>query len=254
MEINKIYCMDNVLGMSQMGDESVDLCVTSPPYDKLRSYNGFYFDFEGVAKNLFRIIKRGGVVVWVVGDSTINGSETGSSFRQALYFMEIGFRLHDTMIYAKDGISFPDSVRYQQCFEYMFVFAKGKPKTINLISDRRNKSFGQTIHGTDRNPDGTTKRVSGYGNKIKEFGVRWNIWSMVSDKGFNTKHPAPFPESLARDHILSWSKPGDLVLDPFMGSGTTAKMALSTGRNYIGFEISQEYVDIANERLKIYTA
>ena len=158
--MNQVIHGDCLEEMKNIADNSIDLTVTSPPYDNLRTYNGYTFDFEGIAKELFRVTKRGGVVVWVVGDATIKGSETGTSFKQALYFKEIGFNLHDTMIYAKDCISFPDKNRYQNSFEYMFVFSKGLPSRKNLIADRKNISFGRKVTGTDRNADGTTRKAS----------------------------------------------------------------------------------------------
>jgi DNA modification methylase len=255
LEINKIYNMDNIEGMRLLDDNSIDLTVTSPPYDNLRTYKGFSWDFEGIANELYRVTKDGGVVVWVVGDATIKGSETGTSFKQALYFKDIGFNLHDTMIYEKNGMAYPDTTRYYQVFEYMFVLSKGKPKTINLLSDRKNKWGGQYTFGntSNRQVDGTL--ISKGKRKIKEYGVRFNIWRINGGKSYSTKdeiaykHPAIFPEQLAQDHIISWSNEGDLVLDPFMGSGTTAKMAKLNNRNYIGFEISKDYCDIANKRI-----
>ncbi len=251
--------MDNIEGMRLLDDNCIDLTVTSPPYDNLRTYKGFSWDFEGVANELYRVTKEGGVVVWVVGDATIKGSETGTSFKQALYFKEIGFNLHDTMIYQKDACPFPEINRYYPSFEYMFVLSKGKPKTANLIMDKPNKRFGEKITGTGRNPDGTLKQHTSVKNKtnrvVKEFGVRTNVWLYSVGKWKITKdeyayqHPAMFPEQLAQDHIISWSNEGDLVLDPFMGSGTTAKMAKLNNRNYIGFEISKDYCDIANKRI-----
>jgi len=250
MEINKIYnenCLDT---MSRMQDNFIDLTVTSPPYDNLRTYNGYSFDFESIAKELFRVTKEGGVVVWVVGDATIKGSESGTSFRQALYFMECGFNLHDTMIYEKDAIAFPDKNRYQSSFEYMFVFSKKAPITKNIIHDRKNISFGRKVTGTNRIANGETKKASCYGNNIKEFGARWNIWRIKTDKGNNkTGHPAMFPEQLANDHIVSWSNENDLIYDPFIGSGTTAKMAKLNNRDYIGSEMSEEYCNIIKQRL-----
>ena len=250
LDLNKIYCGDNLTLIKQLDDSCIDLTVTSPPYDNLRTYNGFTWDFEGLTKELYRVTKVGGVVVWVVGDATINGSETGTSFRQALYFMECGFRLHDTMIWKKPicanagGIN----VRYWQSFEYMFILSKGKPKTFNPIKDRINKNGGKIMTGTIRKPDGTIIKNPASGNIISKFGSRINIWDCDNKK--SPTHPAPFPEQLIRDHIITWSNPMDIVLDPFMGSGTTAKMALKNERQFIGFEISQEYVDICNARIK----
>lgn len=252
MKVNKIYNMDCLEGLRLIGDELVDLTVTSPPYDDLRNYNGYSFDFENTAKELYRVTKKGGVVVWVVGDQTVKGSETGTSFRQALYFKEIGFNLHDTMIYEKNSMSMPDSTRYYQKFEYMFVFSKGKPKTFNPIKDRKNIAERWSTKKTHYDKDGNI--VEGTRSLEKEeYGVRFNIWKYNTGAGFtskeNLKHPAMFPEQLAQDHILSWSNKEDLVLDPFMGSGTTAKMAILNDRKYIGFEISKEYCEMIKKRV-----
>lgn len=248
LELNSIYCGDNVTLCKQLEDNCIDLTVTSPPYDNLRTYNGYSWDFEALAKELFRVTKEGGVVVWVVGDATINGSETGTSFRQALYFMECGFNLHDTMIWRKTSFNHdPRNHRYKQYFEYMFIFSKGKPITYNEIKDVPCKSAGRvSTKSTKRLPDGTIRKYPKI--KINETQARSNIWYIIQDT--TNEHPAPFPEALANDHIISWSNKGDLILDPFMGSGTTAKMALKNERHFIGFDISQEYVDLANQRIK----
>ena len=247
-----IYHGDNVEIMSGLSADSIDLAVTSPPYDNLRTYGGHTWDFEGVAAGLWRVVKPGGVVVWVVADATVDGSETGTSFRQALWFKEIGFNLHDTMIYMKQP-SYPDNRRYQAAFEFMFVFSKGPPKGINLIADKQNSKFGHKVSGTERKPNGDLVKKPCSGQSIKRLGVRPNVWDIgvatnaMSD-GFS--HPAAFPEPLARDHILSWSNEGDTVLDPFNGSGTTTKMAKDTGRKAIGIEIEERYCEIAANRLR----
>lgn len=257
MELNKTYCMDNRVGMRMLPDNYIDLTITSPPYDDLRTYKGceWNFDiFKEVADELYRITKDGGVIVWIVNDRTVNGSETGTSFRQALYFKEIGFNLHDTMIYAKNSVFAHDSRnrRYKQCFEYMFVLSKGKPKTYNEIKDKPNKSKGKILKGGKGRDKNGNKRE--YKPRIaNEYQARFNIWtyvigSSVAKEKIAFKHPAIFPEQLVQDHIISWSNEGDLILDCFAGSGTTRKMALKNNRNYIGFEISQEYVDIDNKR------
>jgi site-specific DNA-methyltransferase (adenine-specific) len=243
--IHNENCLDT---MARMPDGSIDLTVTSPPYDNLRDYNGYSFDFEPIARELYRVTKDGGVVVWVVGDATINGSETGTSFRQALFFMSLGFNLHDTMIYQKHNFSNPSSNRYHQIFEYMFVFSKGKPKTFNALKDRPNVEAGKIGSwgkNTSRQVDGTMVERSRKVNT--EFGMRYNIWRMKTE--MKPLHPAPFPEALAEDHILSWSNAGDLVYDPFLGSGTTALCARRLGRNYVGSEISEEYCLVAKARL-----
>lgn len=260
MQLNQIYNMDCVEGMRSLSDNSIDLTVTSPPYDDLRSYEGYSVDIDAVADELYRVTKKGGVVVWVVGDKTVKGSETGTSFRHALKFMDAGFNLHDTMIYMKDSISFPDKNRYYQIFEYMFIFSKGKPKTTNLIKDRENKWYDGKKHikGRYRKTDGEQVRHNKQ-NLLQPFGVRFNVWRISTGCNKSSKdkvafkHPAIFPEKLAEDHILSWSNPGDVVMDPFMGSGTTAKMAMLNDRKWLGFEISSEYVEITNERLGAYS-
>ncbi|MET3209723.1 UNVERIFIED_CONTAM: DNA modification methylase [Paenibacillus sp. PvR008] len=259
LECNKIYKMDCLQGMKLIPDGTIPLTVTSPPYDDLRKYKGYSFEFEEIARELYRVTADGGVLVWVVGDKTDKGSETGTSFKQALFFKEIGFNIHDTMIYEKDSISFPETNRYYQIFEYMLIFSKGKPKTTNLISDRKNKWYNGKKHikGHYRNANGEQVRHNKQ-NLLKEYGVRYNIWRIANGHQKSTldkvafKHPAIFPEKLAEDHILSWSNEGDVILDPFMGSGTVAKMALLNDRKYIGFEISEEYIEIIDERLKMY--
>jgi len=248
MELNKIYNMDCIEGMRLLDSDSIDLTVTSPPYDNLRVYNGFTWDFEGVAKELYRVTKQGGVVVWVVGDATIKGSETGTSFRQALYFMECGFNLHDTMIYEKNNYPPLTHGRYEQSFEYMFVFSKGKPNIFNAIKINT-KHEGRIPSGSFYHTSNQNKPTPANNNKsVNKTKIKPNIFSYtVGGKKYG--HPAPFPEQLASDHIISWSNEGDTVLDPFMGSGTTAKMAIKNKRNFIGFELSKEYCDIANERI-----
>ena len=266
MELNKIYNEDCLITMSKIEDNSIDLTITSPPYDDLRTYNnkvkgittefnGYSFDFENIAKELYRITKVGGIVVWVVADATHNGSETGTSFRQALFFKEVGFNIHDTMVYMKNNFSNPSSNRYHQIFEYMFVFSKGKPKTFNSIKDRKNVYGGQVGSwgkNTVRQKDGTmkenTKKI------IEEYGQRYNVWAYKTYKNGQEdeiayEHPAIFPIDLAKDHIKSWSNEGDIVYDCFMGSGTVAKAAKVLNRNYIGSEIDETYIDIINRRL-----
>ncbi len=243
--------------MARMEDNFIDLTITSPPYDDMREYDGYTFDVDTIIRELFRVTKKGGVVVWVVSDKTRNGSETGTSFKHALKFMEFGFKLLDTMIYSKPPKGATGNNKlYWQGFEYMFILTKGAPKTINLIHDRKNKESRQGDNGTKRLVNGALKKVSrgGYG----AYGRRTNVWEYRVGKGHSTKdelafqHPAIFPERLAHDHIISWSNAGDLVYDCFMGSGTTAKMAMLSNRNFIGSEISTEYCLLANKRIELY--
>lgn len=250
MNTNYIDCGNNVELIKSLPDNSIDLVVTSPPYDDIREYQGYTFDFEGIANELCRVLKVGGVIVWIVSDATKKGSETGTSFRQALYFKEIGLNLHDTMIWKKDTMTFPETTRYGQCFEYMFVFSKGRPKSIHFIEDRENIWKGTRVHGTSRAVDGTTFRKSNDKKTlVNDYGVRLNVWEISGEKHNDTGHPAVYPVKLVRDHIVSWSDEGDIVLDPFMGSGTTAIACIETNRQYIGYEISEEYCEIARKRI-----
>lgn len=238
-KINQILNEDCLETLVQLETQSIDAVITSPPYDDLREYQGYKFDFDAVAWELERVLKPSGVIVWIVGDATKNGSETGTSFRQALHFISLGLDLHDTMIYEKNSPSYParaNGNRYTQIFEYMFVFSKGKPKA-KLICDKPNKWAGhKDFSGKLKNP-------------VPEFSPRNNIWKYTTS--FNgVKHPAPFPERLAQDHILTWTDEGDLIYDPFMGSGTTAKMAILNNRNFLGSEISQDYCQIAEKRIE----
>jgi len=268
MKTNYLYNENCIDTMANMEDNFIDLTVTSPPYDDVRTYKGFTLPLNDIAKELYRVTKEGGVVVWVVNDKTKNYCESLTSFKTAILFVEeAGFNLHDTMIY-KRTCAFPDVVRYYQDFEYMFVFTKGKPKTVNLL--RQPKTEGtlkrqknRTGVGGERQTDGSLKRIdntNGFERKERarkdDTRVKSNVWELPRGNQNSTKdkcafkHPAIFPEQLANDHIISWSNEGDLVYDCFMGSGTTAKMAILNKRNWIGSEMSKEYCDIAHERLK----
>lgn len=231
---------------SKIADNTIQLTVTSPPYDNLRKYNGFTWNFEGVAQELYRVTKPGGVVVWVVGDATINGSETGTSFRQALYFKACGFNLHDTMIYHKVNYIPLTHNRYEQCWEYMFVLSKGKPSVFNPIKvSKRTSSKPGRFH--QKPGDGIfTAAHSGSSASTDKIAPNIFDYTVGSDK---SGHPAAYPEKLAADHILSWSNPGDIVLDPFLGSGTTGKMAVELERNFVGIEISAQYLKLAKDRI-----
>jgi len=259
IEKNVIYNENCLATMERMPDGVVDMVVTSPPYDNMRTYEGNSFlEFQKTAHALYRVLKRGGVLVWVVGDETIRGNETGTSFRQALYFRdEAGFNLFDTMIYLKPPRgAVGNNKTYWQSFEYMFVLSKGKPKTINLLCDRKNVDARRGDNGSKRLVDGSLKKM--YRGGYQKTGRRLNVWEYRIGKGHSSsdsvahEHPAIFPEKLAQDHILSWSNPGDTVYDPFMGSGTTAKMCLLNKRYYIGSELNDAYCEIAQRRLETF--
>ena len=251
----KLILGDCLEVMRGMPDKSVDAVITSPPYDELRDYNGYSFMFEETAKEIKRVIADGGIVVWVVGDSVVNGSETGTSFRQALFFKEIGFNIHDTMIYWKNAFPFPDKTRYSQVFEYMFVLSNGKPKTTNIIKVPTNKENRiKSKSSSYRTKNGETLPMLyevGKDDRNME-----NIW--IYEVGYMKStdyldaysHPAIFPERLAKDHVLSWTTEGDTILDPFMGSGTTGVAAVQLGRNFIGIEIEPKYFEIAKKRIE----
>ncbi len=245
MNLFDVYLGDNVSCLQEhVSDGSVHLTVTSPPYDQLRDYTGFSWDFASLLEQLTRVTCDGGVVMWNVADQTIKGSETGTSMRQALAFLDAGWRLHDTMIYEKGNFSNPSSNRYHQIFEYMFVFSKGKPRTFNPIKDKPNTGLVAMGKQTARQKDGSLIE-RGPKKLPTEFGMRGNIWRMKTAGQENPcraiAHPAKMPTAMAHDHIISWSNPGDVVLDPFAGSGTTGVEALKLGRRFIGCEISPEY-------------
>lgn len=252
IKLNTIYHADCVDLMKAMDENSIDLTVTSPPYDELRHYNGYAFDAEKIAKGLFRVTKKGGVVVWVIGDKIAKGDKTLSSFKQALLFQSIGFNVHDVMIYRKKNTPFMRSNAYTNCYEFMFVFSKGSPKTFNPLKTKTVRQ-GQEMLPFNKRADGINKKTMG---ELKPEKTLTNIWEYAVGQGGSTsdkiafKHPAIFPEKLAEDHILSWTNEGDVVFDPMCGSGTTCKMALLNKRPYIGCDISKEYVEIAEERLK----
>lgn len=250
---------DCIEKLKEIKNETIDCTITSPPYDNLRSYNNtndWNFDkFKILAQELYRITKKGGVIVWVVGDATINGSETGTSFKQALFFKDIGFNLYDTMIYKKETQPLSHR-RYEQKFEYMFVFSKGRPKTFNPILESKKYMDKRMIKGFGRNKDDS--RDKGFSSK-KTTKIKGNIWEYAVGGNKSSqdkeafKHPAIFPEQLAKDHITSWTNENDLVLDPLMGSGTVGKMCILTNRNFIGIEKVKEYFEIAKKRIDKYS-
>ncbi len=249
---NKVICGDVVEVMKTFPPDSIDLVVTSPPYDELRTYNGYRFNFEGIARGLFRVVKKGGIVVWVVGDKIKKGNRSLTSFRQALFFQSIGFNVHDVMIYKKRNTPFMRMNAYTNCFEFMFVFSKGTPRIFRPLKVKTARQ-GYEMFVFNKGPDGVNKKILG---ELKPEKTMTNIWEYAvglhgtTSDVFAFDHPAVFPEKLAEDHILSWTKSGDVVFDPMCGSGTTCKMAKKNSRRYIGCDISPEYVELSKKRLK----
>jgi len=252
-KINNIYNIDCTEGMKLLPANSIDLVVTSPPYDNLRDYNGYAFNYQSIAKELFRVMKEGGVVVWVVGDKIKDGNKSLTSFKQSLFFQEIGFNVHDVMIYQKKNTPFMRSNAYTNCYEFMFIFSKGKPKTFNPLKTKTVRNGVEKLVA-NKKADGINKKVVG---ELKKEKTLINIWDYAVGLGGSTndkiafEHTAIFPEKLAQDHILSWSNEGDIVFDPMSGSGTTCKMAKLNNRNFIGMEISEEYTNLSLKRLKL---
>jgi site-specific DNA-methyltransferase (adenine-specific) len=238
--------------MHEIPDASVDLVVTSPPYDNLREYKGYSFNFEAIAEQLVRVLTPGGVIVWVVGDATVKGSETGTSFKQALHFMILGLNLHDTMIWCKPNPVPTQSTRYQASTEYMFVFSKGKPKTTNILKEPAVRVGVKEQKHRARLSDHSDNGEGMYTTAPEK--IRSNFWLVAVGGGKASGHPAVFPLKLATDHVISWSNPGDLVLDPFLGSGTTGVACANTGRKFIGIEQSWEYFKIAADRIELAQA
>ena len=245
-------CNENCLKtMAGMPDNFIDFVITSPPYDAIRKYNGYHFEFEKIARELFRTLKKGGVIIWVVADATLDGSETGTSFKQALYFKEIGFSLHDTMIYYKNNPMPQTGKRYHQHFEYMFAFSKGTPKTFNPITEPTKYKGLANMKNRGKNGSLDYEKIQRTGEKKVGNVFCYSIGGGISTKDkIAYQHPAIFPEKLVIDQMQTWTNKNDLVYDPFMGSGTTAKIAMLLGRKWLGSEISKAYVEIAKERLK----
>lgn len=244
---------DAVQSSRTLPNEALALTLTSPPYDHMRDYGGYariaIGQVNALARELFRATKDGGVVVWIVSDQTLNGGETGTSFRHAQAFMKAGFKLADTMIYQKanPGGARGSPALYTQAFEYMFVLCKGCLPQRDLLKDRPNARPGVYRGGGGRRSDDAAKATRTI--VTLEFGKRSNIWTYSRDSE-TFGHPAPFPLALAEDHVRSWSDAGDWVYDPFLGSGTTMVAALRHGRNAIGSDINPAYVEISRSRLQ----
>jgi len=252
--IDQVICGHNVDIMRQMPHACVDLIITSPPYDNQRSYKGYRFDFDGIANECYRVLKVGGIMVWVVDDAIVDYKRTMTSFKQAIYFTEHQFWMFSTMLYTKFN-PYPGNIRYTHCWEFMFILSKGVPKTTNILHDRKNLHPFGDCDKKARQKDGNLKLLDSNGRERNQYGVRTDIWfynsSLNQSDHTALEHPASFPDQLAEDHILSWSNPNDLILDPFLGSGTTAKMAYLNGRHYCGIDISSEYCALAEKRIHL---
>lgn len=247
-----IHNEDCVVTMrDRLAPESVDLIVTSPPYDGLRTYKGYSFDFESVAKGIQKVLAPGGVVVWIVQDMCVKGSKSGTSFRQALYFQEIGLGIHDVMIWQKPCYAplYPSVKRYDQVFEYMLILSKGQPKTWNPIKDKPRVERGSSRISHFTQKDGT-KIIKELKRPEGEFCKRTSVWTIQNGTKRGLSHPAPFPEALVHDHVVTWSNPGDLVYDPFLGSGTTGVVCEKLGRRWVGSEVSSDYCAAAQQRIE----
>jgi site-specific DNA-methyltransferase (adenine-specific) len=254
-QTNRLHLGDCVDGMRRLPDACIPLTVTSPPYDNLRQYGNHPFDFEAVARELWRVTAPGGVIVWVVQDEIVDGSETGTSCRQQLFFQDLGFRVHNRIVMANAGSRWPGKARYGGSLELALVLTKGKPRTIRLLQDSPNKNVGQLKTFYRRGWDGRLERAGAGSYPVGRWSARGNVW--VYPRGYNQSskdwrdfiHPALMPEAMAEDLILSFSKPGELVFDPFAGAGTTARMAFLNHRRYLGYEVHETYLQRALERL-----
>jgi DNA modification methylase len=258
--VDQILHFDCVEGMRLLPDECIDLTLTSPPYGEIRRYGGQAFDtakFRAVAGELLRLTKPGGVVVWVVREQAPRGQgETGDSSRQRLYFQEVGFRLHHTMVMDRKGCRWPGRNRYGHPLEYAFILSRGRPKSVHLIRDRENRHAGKVGTFLRRSKEGGVE-PAGRPQIVPMLGVRGPVWSYAVGRNVTTKdhyalrgHPALMPEKMALDHIISWSRPGDLVFDPFCGAGTTCKMAALSGRHFFGIEVHEPYYQLALKRVR----
>jgi site-specific DNA-methyltransferase (adenine-specific) len=256
--VDQIIHNDCVSEMATLPDNCIPLTVTSPPYDKLRRYGGqrwSFETFEKVARQLFRLTMPGGVVLWVVQDGTVDGSLTGTSARQWLYFQQIGFDLNSVLILATRGWRSQTS-RYANQFHFGFVLSKGRPRAFHPIRDRINSTAGQRLRCSRRSASGEAVTTYNGDRRLGLHGYRANVWFYDVGGGKSTKdryasrHEALMPEQMARDLIISWSRPGDLIFDPFCGAATTCKMALLSHRHYLGIEAHALYYRLALRRMR----
>jgi site-specific DNA-methyltransferase (adenine-specific) len=260
LSLNRIYCTDCVEGMKQIPGSSIDLVVTSPPYDSIRNYNGFTFDLHATGQGIHRVLRDGGIAAMVLQDQTSNFGKSLTSFRTVLDWCDnIGFKLFECVIYRKYG---PEGAWWRNRFrvdhEYMPIFLKGnRPNYFDKEPLKiPSKHGGKVMTGSgSRRTDGKTNHaVTRMINPTKCRGTVWD-YLMAGDKDpIKRKHPAPFPDQIPKDFIGCFCPPGGIVLDPFMGCGSTAMAALALGRRFIGFEISPEYCSLAEERMKTFTS
>lgn len=256
LALNKIHHFDAVVGLRLLPADCIDLTLTSPPYDWIRDYNGTFdpakFPFVRIAEELYRITAPGGVVLWITRDQQQDCCESGTSAKQMLYFKNIGFNVQTMIV---DSIS----ARHRRyCYgmppQFCFVLSKGRPKAFHPIRDKPNTEPGRIKSWSARNRDGRIRK--GKPKEIPKYGRRSHIWlyptgfGLVSDDPLPRNAPAPMVETVAGDLMLSYSNPGDLILDPMAGLGTTGKVAVKLNRQFIGFERVRKYCDVANDRVR----
>lgn len=262
LPINTILHGDSAEVMQSFPDKCIPLTVTSPPYAKMRLYGGHDYTwetFKSVATQLVRITMEGGVICWVVRNQIVKERENLQAEKEKLFFADdLGLWPHQTIIGAPKGVPLPQSRRYASNFDYVYVFSKGHPRIVNIIRDRRNSRFGDLkSNRLIRESNGSERLACGGEYAIAKWGFRSNLWSYstggnhTATDRISAKHPARMGEPLAEDLIISFSKPGDLVFDPFAGAGTSLKMALLNQRQWLGVEIFDEYVELIEKRMRL---
>lgn len=248
---------DAIEHASTLASDSVDLVLFSPPYDGVRDYRGNWtLDLPALGSELLRVVKDGGFAVMVIADGTKNQRKSMTTFRTAVAWEDAGWSLFESVIYSRDGR--PGAwwaTRFRVDHEHILMFYKGKrPRPVTHHDGLRvpSKHAGKKWTGTQRLTDGTLVKTSATVAADKCRGTIWH-YATSNSEGNRTKakHPATFPDALARDVILALSAPGDVVYDPMMGSGTSVVIAAQEGRRWLGNDFFAEYVEIAQQRLAV---
>jgi DNA modification methylase len=255
--INKTHCAESSVALKKLPDNCIDIVVTSPPYDRIRDYNGFECNLHNIGEQLSRVLKDGGIIVMVIQDQTKDFGKSLTTFRTILDWCDnFNLKLFETVIYKKHGAEGAWwTKRFRVDHEYIPVFLKGKRPAYFTKEHLKipSKHAGKTMTGcATRLTNGSTLKSKKL--KINPTKCRGTIWDYVTcgDGGkLKHEHPATFPDKIPVDFIETFCPPGGIVLDPFMGSGTTALAALNLGRNFLGFDISNEYVSLANKRVDL---